>query len=170
MKVIPVFGGIALFVFGLLAGMYATSASDDGWVETPDELLFDVFAPVDKDVPTPSDHIPESGIKVWRDRVVFDVQDAQWAKFADTGSMLPTFGKDANAIQFVPRDEADVSVGDICSYRSDYADGFIIHRIIEEGVDAQGKYYKFKGDNLRTADPGKVRFDQLERCVLAIVY
>jgi len=119
---------------------------------------------------SPQDHIPERDIAVYGDRVVLDIQGAQWSTFTDTNSMDPVLDKGANAIQIVPQTTDDIEVGDIISYKSDYADGITIHRVIYKGEDEQGLYFIAKGDNLPTSDPGRIRFSQIKRVVVAIIY
>ena len=63
-----------------------------------------------------------------------------------------------------------IKVGDIVSYSSEYADGAIIHRVIGKNMDDNGVYFILKGDNNPSADPGKIRFSQIRRVVIAIVY
>ncbi|MEM4397868.1 MAG: hypothetical protein QW757_04570 [Candidatus Woesearchaeota archaeon] len=84
--------------------------------------------------------------------------------------MDPVIDVGANAIQVIPKTEADIHVGDIISYVSDYADGIIIHRVIEIGYDEKGWYAIAKGDNNQRNDPGKIRFNQIKRVVVAIIY
>lgn len=119
---------------------------------------------------SPKDRIPEKAIEVYGDRVVLDIQGAQWSTFTDTNSMDPILDQGANAIQLVPQSVDDIEVGDIISYNSEYAKGTIIHRVVYKGEDEQGVYFVVKGDNLPTSDPGRVRFDQIERVVVAIIY
>jgi hypothetical protein len=70
----------------------------------------------------------------------------------------------------VPHSADEIKVGDIVSYQSDLAEGTIIHRVIYKGQDEQGTYFIMKGDNLPTSDPGRVRFSQIERVVVGIIY
>jgi uncharacterized protein (UPF0248 family) len=48
--------------------------------------------------------------------------------------------------------------------------GTIIHRVVKIGQDSEGWYAILKGDNLSQEDPEKVRFDQVQRVVVAIIY
>ncbi|RME53117.1 signal peptidase I [Candidatus Woesearchaeota archaeon] len=84
--------------------------------------------------------------------------------------MDPVIDSGANAIEFVPTSEEDINVGDIISYTSPYTTGPVIHRVIDIGEDENGKYYILKGDNNPRADPGKIRFEDIQRVVLAIIY
>ena len=64
----------------------------------------------------------------------------------------------------------EISVGDIVSYNSEYASGTIIHRVIEISEDEAGWFCRVKGDNNKDTDPGKIRFSQIQRIVVAIIY
>lgn len=178
LKQLKLLGVCFVFLLGLFAGIYTAGASPS-WTELPDGTYepgiiekMQQFNPIQTATPraSPKDRIPESAIAVWQDRVVLDLQDAQWATFTDTHSMEPVISAGANAIHIVPQDADTIQVGDICSYESDYADGTIIHRIIYKGQDEDGQYFIFKGDNLPASDPGRIRFDQIKRCVVAIIY
>ncbi len=119
---------------------------------------------------SPYDRIAEQNIRVEKDKVTINVQDAEWSRFTDTNSMDPIIDEGTNAIQIVPKSEEEIHVGDIVSYKSDYADGIIIHRVIETGYDEKGWYCLMKGDNNSRQDPGKIRFSQIKRVVVAIIY
>lgn len=117
---------------------------------------------------SPADHISERDIQVYQDRVVIMLDSPQWASFADTNSMDPILDKDSNAIQIKPSDPDQIVVGDIISFSRDGRT--IIHRVIEKDIDNLGVYYITKGDNNPTADPGKVRFSDITRLTVAVVY
>ncbi|MBT3720176.1 hypothetical protein HN789_03435 [archaeon] len=119
---------------------------------------------------SPYNWIGEHEISVLKDKIVIDLENAVWSKFTDTNSMDPVIDKGANAIQIIPKDISDIHVGDIVSYDSKYSDGIIIHRVIEIGYDTEGWYCIMKGDNNKKQDPGKVRFDQIKRITVAIIY
>ncbi len=120
--------------------------------------------------PSPYDRISEGDITVDKNKVTINVQNAQWSRFTDTNSMDPVIDYGTNAIQIVPQSTDDIHVGDIVSYNSNYADGIIIHRVVEIGYDNKGWYAIMKGDNNNKEDPGKVRFSQIKRVVIAIIY
>jgi len=125
---------------------------------------------VSKEQASPKDRIKESQIHVYDDYVVIDVSDPEWSTFTDTNSMDPFLDKGANAIHIVPQDEDELQVGDVVAYEPSFTDSTVIHRIIEIGEDEDGKYFIMKGDNNSQADPGKVRFDQIRRVLVAIIY
>jgi len=120
--------------------------------------------------PSPYDWVKENKIIVEKNKVTINIDNAQWSKFTDTNSMDPVIDQGANAIQIVPDNVAQIHVGDIVSYDSKYAKGTIIHRVIEVGYDAEGWYCIMKGDNNPNNDPGKIRFSQIKRVVVAIIY
>ena len=82
--------------------------------------------------------------------------------------MDPVLDSTSHAIQIIPKIPEDVHVGDIASYSTD--NGTIIHRVIETGYDSEGWYALFKGDNNPVKDPDKVRFKNIRRIVVAIIY
>ncbi len=123
-----------------------------------------------KELPSPRDRIDEKQIHVLKDKVVIDIENPEWSSFTDTNSMDPVIDKGANAIHIVPEKPEDIVVGDIVAYKSKYADGTFIHRVTGIGFDDEGIYYILKGDNNPSTDPGKVRFDQIERVLVAIIY
>ena len=122
-----------------------------------------------QELPSPSDWIKEDDIHVYYKSVEFDCENCQWANFADTNSMDPVLDYGHNAIEIIPQRTSDIRVGDIVSYDAGVY-GTIIHRVIQIGNDEKGWYTIFKGDNNSEADPFKVRFNQIKRKVVAIIY
>ena len=116
----------------------------------------------------PQDWISQEQILVTQDKVEIDIQGAQWASFAPTGSMRPLLDQGANAIQIIPETPEQIEIGDIVTY--DYNGRKIIHRVVDIQQDSQGHYYTLKGDNNPGADPVKVRFKDIERVLVAIIY
>jgi hypothetical protein len=121
-------------------------------------------------IPMPKDRISQDEITVLKDRVIINIDNPQWATFTPTKSMVPFLDAGAHAIQIVPESPEDLQVGDIVSYRSSFVDGIIIHRIIEIGYDDKGWYAIVQGDNNQSPDPERVRFGQIERVLVAIIY
>ncbi|OGY48316.1 MAG: signal peptidase I [Candidatus Buchananbacteria bacterium RIFCSPHIGHO2_02_FULL_39_17] len=120
---------------------------------------------------TPSDRITQDQIKVYSNQIVLNVKDASWATFTPTGSMKPLFDEKSNALEIKPTSPSDIKLGDIIAYQSAQdATDIIIHRVINIAQDNQGIYYIVKGDNNQTADPQKVRFEQIQGVVVAIIY
>jgi hypothetical protein len=119
---------------------------------------------------SPSDRVSERQIYVFRDKVILDIKNAEWASFTPTHSMEPVLNEHSNAIEVRPSSEDEIKPGDIIAYRSEYAEGTIIHRVIEVGTDEKGWFCRAKGDNNPSVDPGKIRFSQIESVVVAIIY
>ena len=133
-------------------------------------IIVSLFSDKPKEKDSPYDRIGEDNIHVYNDRIVIDLKDAEWASFTDTNSMDPVIDDGANALQIIPRSADEIHVGDIISYDSEYADGTIIHRVIEKGEDDEGIFFRAKGDNNPDKDPGKIRFNQTKRVLVAIIY
>jgi len=125
---------------------------------------------ISKERSSPKDRIKEDQIHVYDDSVVINVKNPEWSTFTDTNSMDPVLDKGANAIHIVPTSENEIEIGDIVAYESKYSTGTVIHRVIDIGYDEQGKYFILKGDNNPSEDPGKVRFSQIKRVLVAIIY
>jgi len=117
---------------------------------------------------SPSDRISENDIEVYDNKIVINLQDATWAKYADTNSMDPVLDKGANGIEIKPSFESQLKIGDIISYKS--GSGLIVHRITKTGYDKDGWYAITKGDNNAIEDPAKVRFSQINGVLVALIY
>jgi signal peptidase I len=120
-------------------------------------------------IQSPSDWVKEEDIRVYSDRVEIKCQNCQWANFANTKSMVPILDQGHNAIQIIPEKTSDIKIGDIVSYDAGIY-GTIIHRVIKIGYDEEGWYAIFKGDNNPEKDPFKVRWEQIKRKLIAIIY
>jgi len=116
----------------------------------------------------PKHRINESQIKVYPTGVQIDVKNPEWSTFTPTKSMVPFLDQGSYAIQIVPQSPSDLQIGDIISYQ--YGSDIIIHRIIRTGNDSEGWYAIVKGDNNNQPDPFKVRFSQVKRVLVAIIY
>jgi hypothetical protein len=133
-----------------------------------DKEMLQWIAPLAKD--SPKDRIKERNIKIYNGKVTIDVDNVILARFTDTKSMEPVLNKDTNALEVIPKDSSDIQVGDIISYKSAFSSGIIIHRVVEKDIDEKGTYFKTKGDNLNYIDPEKIRFAQIQRVVVGILY
>ncbi|NQU98171.1 hypothetical protein HQ533_01785 [Candidatus Woesearchaeota archaeon] len=179
-KLLGVLGATSIFLAGVLAGAAIGPVHLDDNIPTVQIIkekageVIDVMNPLNIDVSperaSPGDWITDQQVEVYSNRIILDIQDAEWAIFTNTNSMDPVIDETASALEVVPQTEADIEVGDIVSYNSEFADGSIIHRVVYKGQDEQGIYFIMKGDNNPTSDPGKVRFDQINRVLIAIFY
>lgn len=149
---------------------YVVANADTVKAQSDEQFITKILGLTNEELPSPYNWIKESQISVEGNQVVIKIDDAQWSRFTDTNSMDPVIDKGANAIQIVPENEAQIHVGDIVSYESDYSDGIIIHRVVEVGYDKDGWYCLMKGDNNSRVDPGKVRFKQIKRITVAVIY
>lgn len=149
---------------------YVVADANTVKAEGNDHFITRILGLTNEEKPSPYDWISENKIQVEGDKVTINIKNAQWAKFTDTNSMDPVIDKGANAIQIIPTDSSQIHIGDIVSYESEYTDGVIIHRIVEIGYDEDGWYSYLKGDNNPKNDPGRVRFSQIKRVTVAIIY
>jgi hypothetical protein len=157
-----------------LTGNYTIDLSQDTTQQPAQEEKNPITSLFASDEPSekasPADRIQESQIHVYNNRVVIDIKNPEWASFTDTNSMDPVFDYGSNAIETVPLSAEEIQEGDIISYNSKYASGIIIHRVIKIGTDEDGWYAIVKGDNNKQPDPGKIRFTQIKRVLVAIIY
>lgn len=161
MSKIPIF--LLLFVF--LAGFLSASLI----FQTPLVSATGAVAGVERS--SPQNHVSEDQILVYSDKVILDIDGVQWAKFADTNSMDPLLDSNANALQIIPTSSTDIAVGDIVSYSPKGSPAkHVIHRVVYIGEDDLGLYYILKGDNNPTSDPGRVRFEQIDRVLVGVIY
>ena len=171
---------VMIFAFGWFCSTaYSTVFSNIALLNTgnanievadSDSNLVDRYFFNNKERDSPSDWIDEEDIHVYSDRVVIDLGSPQWATFTNTNSMDPVIDAGSHAIEVEPVTPKQLQVGDIISYKSDYVDGTVIHRIVDIGQDSSGWYCKTKGDNNPFEDPGKIRFGQIKRVLVAIIY
>ncbi len=125
--------------------------------------------PMEVAIPAPRDRILLSDIKSNGSMIVILVNRSSLAEFTDTGSMLPVLDSKSTGIEIVPHEPRDIYPGDIISY--DLSDGStIIHRVLEIGYDDKGWYAYTKGDNNPLRDKDKIRFEQVKRVLVGILY
>lgn len=150
---------IAIFLFGLTAGLFleVVQQSREEYVlgeASSTELL-------------PADRITREDISVYNDHVKILIPGVHWATFTATGSMLPVLGSTVHALQIEPQ-PGGIRIGDIVSIR---VDGKVVsHRVISIGQDVHGTYYITKGDSNPVPDPEPVRFEQIDRVLVGILY
>ena len=122
------------------------------------------------DKPSPSNCIRPEDIHVYEDRIVIMIPDAMISTYAGTKSMDPTLDSTANGIEIKPKSPSDIHVGDIIAFKPNpNKNEFIVHRVIEIGIDEIGWYCITKGDNASISDP-KIRFDQIEANTIGVLY
>jgi len=177
---------VCIFFLGVIAtniySYYASAQEDlqlpenngDGSYEYQTESILSralsAFQEGGDEVASPADRVDESQIIVTNDKIVLNIRGAEWASFTDTNSMDPVIDAGAHAIEITPKSDDEIQIGDIVAYKSEYAEGTIIHRVVFKGQDDKGTYFVLKGDNNPANDPGKIRFEQIKRVVVAIIY
>jgi len=122
----------------------------------------------DVDLENLPQRVNASGIRVSGNKVVFNINNPQWAVFTNTSSMIPVLGHNTKAIEIKPATFQDINIGDIISYT--LGSEIIIHRVIDTSIDDKGYYLITKGDNNQVVDPEKVRFSQVTGVVVALMY
>ena len=133
--------------------------------------------------PSPGDWVSEPDVQSWAESFPWlglNVHLAERPKIwvpmiPDTNSMDGVFDYGHNNILIAGSNDDDhqalvahLVVGDIAVYRTSSI--YAIHRIIEIGDDAAGRYYRFKGDNNSTKDPEKIRESQIEWVSIGTIY
>lgn len=118
-------------------------------------------------VDTPSDFVEDDKITIYDDRVVIELSNAKLSTYGSTGSMLPTLGAGVNGVSVVLESPDEIEVGDIVSFRR--GRDLVVHRVVRKGLDDEGIYFVTKGDN-SPVDDGKIRFDDIERKLVALIY
>lgn len=162
---------VLVFVLGVLLGSANAPARTNEHPSTPNTIgsLFSKNT-ASLEVPSPDDYINEGEIHVLSDKVIIDIKNPQWARFTDTNSMDPVLDIGTNAIQIIPEKPEDIHIGDIISYASADSSTNIIHRVVDIGEDNEGIFFILKGDNNAYNDPDPVRFSQVKRKVVALIY
>ena len=122
---------------------------------------------VSEDFFSPSDFISNSNIQADKESVKFFINNPVLSRYEDSNSMVPVLDKGATGVGFKPNSIDEIGVGDIVSFWQD--EKLIVHRVIEKGVDELGSYLITKGDN-NSVDDGKIRFEQIDSVLVAIIY
>ncbi|MFH1408453.1 MAG: hypothetical protein ABIH34_00960 [Nanoarchaeota archaeon] len=164
MKAYQIFFLAQVFLLGFLAHMVLTELNTP--IQT--QLAQPRLVTTSPERMSPHDWIQEKDIRLTSDSVIISVEKPILAAFEGTNSMDPFLDETANAIEIVPKDPSEIHVGDVVSYETEY--GPVIHRVIETGVDDDGWYARFKGDNNPYEDQGKIRFREINRVLVAVIY
>jgi hypothetical protein len=155
-SIIVIYGLLCFAIGGRIIEL--TVQSDNlGWLERTSDP---------KNLP---DRISENQISVFPYRLVIE-GDYYISEYVNSDSMLPTLDYGSNGIQITVNDKTELYIGDIISYIPVGQNVTIVHRIIDEGIDEQGKYYITRGDNLITSDPFKIRRPQIKRVIVGVLW
>ena len=158
---------IAIAVGWLGHSVYVDMQGENIPVAPEISMVQSMFASAE--IMSPMDHIREEQIKVYEDHVVLNINDAIWSSFTDTNSMDPLLDVGANGIEIKPASEDDIAIGDVISY-VDADENIVIHRVVEINSDRGGLYYEVKGDNNPITDNKKIRFENIQGVLVAVVY
>lgn len=116
------------------------------------------------------DHTSLDKIVVYDDFALINISGLSLAQYENSNSMDPTLDSEANGLEVIPKEE-DLDIGDIVAYRSTKINGLIVHRIVGESKDENGKtYYILKGDNNSRPDPEQVYFNQIEYLLVGVLW
>ena len=118
----------------------------------------------------PLGRISREDIHIYPNEVCISLKEPYLAYYTDTGSMEPMLGRGAKGIEIQPKGPQDIHIGDIVSYRSEYAPGLVVHQVYNISYDENGWYATMKGINNKEADPGKVRFSQINKVLAVAIY
>lgn len=116
---------------------------------------------------SPENFVNESMILADNNSVIFYIDNASLLRFENTGSMIPTISENFTGVTIKPKLEGQIKVGDIITFRKNGS--LIVHRVIEKSSDDLGVYFVPKGDN-NNVDDGKIRFNDIDSIVVAIIY
>tara|TARA_Y100000310_G_scaffold219247_1_gene220643 strand:+ start:10642 stop:11136 length:495 start_codon:yes stop_codon:yes gene_type:complete len=157
---------LLIFTVALMAFFLGRSTSSITGFSTFD--LDDPLSMFNSTSTAPEDRIQTADIRILKDKLVIYVNDTYIANFTNTGSMEPTFSQNSQGIEIKPQSSKDIKVGDIVSYTNPDQET-IIHRVIKIGNDPEW-FAITKGDNNNINDPQKVRFNQINRILIGILY
>jgi len=162
MSYLRILGGLALFLLGFVSCALLSLVSSD--METPISLGTLSLVPV---LNSPGDWIKESGIHVYENAIVIDIEGATLARYAPTGSMKPVLDDKSTGIRIQPKSPEQISIGDIVTFEKD--EELIVHRVIDKGEDSEGEYFITKGDNNDITD-GKIRFQDIKYVTIGVLW
>jgi len=162
MDYLKILGYFAIFLMGFISCALFNLISSD--IEMPINLGTLSLVPV---LNSPGDWIKESGIHVYENAVVIDIEGASLAKYASTGSMKPVLDDKSTGIRIQPKSSEQISVGDIVTFEEN--EELIVHRVIDKGEDSEGVYFITKGDNNDITD-GKIRFEDIKYVTIGVLW
>ncbi len=132
------------------------------------ECLKNYTLPIYDDLERRPAIISSNDIVVLPDRVIIKVDNASWATFTNSSSMLPVINHNTHSIEIKPQSIDVINIGDVVSYHE--SNDIIVHRVMSKGTDDLGPFLIMKGDNNPVVDAVKVRFNQVQGVVIAFIY
>jgi signal peptidase I len=121
-----------------------------------------------KEIPSPYPRITLEQIHTYGNQVVIDINNPHLAIFANSNSMDPTIDTGMYGVEIIPKTAREIRIGDIISFKM--SNSTIAHRVINVGYDKEGWFARTKGDNVRTIDYNKVRFDNVTGVYVGVIY
>jgi signal peptidase I len=119
---------------------------------------------------TPNDYIKPNDIIIYPNGVFIKINNSQEVEFLNTGSMFPVFHKGHTAIQYKPKNESELFIGDIISFKNNQNKS-VTHRIIKIYKNETNiNKYITKGDNNLFKDKDEIIFDNIEGKIIIIIY
>ena len=126
----------------------------------------------------PLDRIDDSNIKVYSNKIVIE---GNFGKIGATGtSMLQVSPDGTTHITIKPTDPEEIIIGEIIIFKKPQAmvdNGFtsnlsttILHRVIDKGTDSEGIYYYTAGDSNKKVDGAKIRFENITKIVVGVIW
>lgn len=116
---------------------------------------------------SPPEIISKDKVLVKDNEIILYINNATLSQYYNTNSMYPTLDKNTKGIKIVPKDEKEIKVGSIISFRE--GEKTIAHRVIKIGEDGNGAYFITKGDNNSFEDK-KIRFENIEYLLVGIIF
>lgn len=126
----------------------------------------------------PKDRINTKDIKIYEDKIIIE-GTFEKRESKGTGSMLPLLFKGATYFYTDPRSPRDIKKGDIIVFKKPkemIKNGFkrkgtlVIHRVIKKGIDLKGFYFYTAGDNNQKEDGAKIRFKDITKVMVGVIW
>ena len=111
--------------------------------------------------------VSDEKISADSEKVVLYIDNPYLIKYTPSKSMGLMLGVNSTGIGVKPDSPDNISVGNIISFFKD--NSFIAHRVVKKGEDSNGIYFITRGDN-NLKDDGKIRFEEIDSVLVAIVY
>jgi len=116
----------------------------------------------------PLDRIDDSNIKFEQNKVIIEGNFIKGI-FVGTNSMTPVLFRNATSLSIIPLTSDEIYVGDIITFNHPKK-GLTVHRVIKKSYDNKGIYFVTKGDNCYTRDLYKVRFEDITKVMVGIIW
>jgi signal peptidase I len=116
----------------------------------------------------PSNFIEEDQIYSENNKLVIDISNFTLSRYCSSNSMVPILNENSTGVSIKPANSDSINVGDIISYWKD--NEIIVHRVVKKDKDDEGFYFIAKGDSAESSDKNKIRFNDIDSVLIAIIY